>query len=104
MVELLILPDVSLLTLLALLRLIEDELLRTAIKVLLLQLFDAILCHLGFDVLAFALASIHVVLKHLHKVLHVFGVWLLVERFIVGFHVVVVDSYLPLVCSGYFYY
>ena len=62
LVELLILLDVRLLTLLALLRLIEDELLRTTIKVLLLQFVNTIFGHLSLDVLAFTLARVHVVL------------------------------------------
>ena len=65
LVELLVLLDVSLLALLTLLSLVEDELLQATIVVLLLELGDTVLGHLGLDVLALLLASDPVVLQHL---------------------------------------
>lgn len=65
LVELLILLNVSLLTLLALLGLVEDELLKATVVVLLLKLRNTVLGHLGLDVLALLLASDAVVLQHL---------------------------------------
>ena len=65
LVELLILLNVSLLALLALLGLVEDELLEATVVVLLLKLRNTVLGHLGLDVLALLLASDAVVLQHL---------------------------------------
>ena len=65
LVELLVLLDVCLLALLALLRLVEDELLVAAIVVLLLELRDPVLRHLGLNVLAFALTCVSVIFEDL---------------------------------------
>ena len=64
MIEFLILFDVGLLALLSLLRLVEDQLLEAAVVVLLLELGDPVLGHLGLDVLAFPLACVPVVLEN----------------------------------------
>ena len=65
LVELLILLDVSLLALLSLLGLVEDELIVTAVIVLLLELSNTILGHLGLNVLALALTGLSVLLEDL---------------------------------------
>ena len=65
LVELLILLNVSLLALLTLLSLVEDELLQATIVVLLLKLRDTVLSHLSLNVLALLLASDAVVFQHL---------------------------------------
>ena len=65
LVKLLVLLDVCLLALFTLLRLIEDELLVSAIVVLLLQLSNSILSHLGLNILSFALTCVSVILQHL---------------------------------------
>ena len=79
LVEFLVLLNVCLLTLLPLLRLIENEFLISAIVVLLLELGDSVLCHLSLDILAFALASVSMILKHLNKVLDIVRIWLLIK-------------------------
>ena len=65
LVEFLVLLDVRLLAFLALLCLVEDELLVAAIVVLLLELRDPVLRHLGLNVLAFALTCAPVIFEHL---------------------------------------
>jgi len=65
LVEFLVLLNMRLLTLLPLLRLIENEFLISAIVVLLFELGDSILSHLCLDILAFALTSVSMILKHL---------------------------------------
>ena len=65
LVEFLVLLDMCLLAFLALLRLVEDQLLVAAIVVLLLELRDPVLGHLGLNVLAFALACVPVIFEHL---------------------------------------
>ena len=79
LVEFLVLLNVRLLTLLPLLRLIENEFLISTIVVLLLELGDSVLCHLSLDILAFALASVSMILKHLNKVLDIVRIWLLIK-------------------------
>lgn len=65
LVEFLILLDVGLFALLALLGLIEDELLVPPIVVVLLELINPVLCHLGLNVLAFLFAGVTMVFEHL---------------------------------------
>ena len=65
LVELLVLLNVGLLTLFALLGLVEDKLLVPSIIILLLELSDTILGHLSLHVLAFALTGVSVVLENL---------------------------------------
>lgn len=109
LVEFLILLDVRLLTLLALLSLIEDKLLRTTIKVLLLQFFNTIFGHLSLDVLAFALTGDAVVFQdfavkvsedlpakrdenenlYLHEVLNVVSVRFLLVELLLAVSVVI---------------
>ena len=79
LVEFLVLLNVCLLTLLPLLRLIENEFLISTIVVLLLELGDSVLCHLSLDILAFALASVSMILKHFNKVLDIVRIWLLIK-------------------------
>ncbi len=106
LVELLVLLDVRLLALLPLLRLVEDELLKAAVVVLLLKFGDAVFGHFGLNVLAFPLAGVPMVLQdlavealekvsqfddnrrsYLHEVLDIVSVRLLVQSlFFVGFH------------------
>ena len=65
LVELLVLLDVGLLALLALLGLVEDQLLVAPVVVLLLQLRDPVLRHLRLHVLPLPLARVPVLLQHL---------------------------------------
>jgi len=65
LVEFLVLLDVGLLTLLALLRLVEDELLLTTLVVLQLEFSDPVFGHLGFDVLALDLTGVAVLFENL---------------------------------------
>lgn len=64
LVELLVLLDVSLFTLLSLLGLIEDQFTKAPIVVLLLEFSHSVFGHLCFDVLAFFLAGQSVILKN----------------------------------------
>ena len=57
LVEFLILLYMSLLALLSLLSLVEDELLITAVIVLLLEFLNSVLSHLGLNILSLTLAS-----------------------------------------------
>lgn len=82
LVELLVLLDVGLLTLLSLLRLVEDELLVTAVVVLKLELGDSVLGHLGLDVLLLGFASPSVVLENPDEILDVIGSRLLIESLV----------------------
>ena len=61
----------GLLTLLSLLRLIEDEFLVTSIVILKLQLGNTILCHFSLNVLGLLLTGSSMVLKHLDEVLDI---------------------------------
>jgi len=83
LVKLLVLLDVCLLALFTLLRLIEDELLVSAIVVLLLQLSNSILGHLGLNILSFALTCVSVILQHLNKVVDVVRIWFLIKSLLV---------------------
>lgn len=65
LIEFLVLLDVRLLALLPLLSLVKDELLVSAVVVLLLKLSDPVLRHLSLNVLAFALTGVPVILEHL---------------------------------------
>ena len=65
LVEFLVLLDVCLLALLSLLRLVEDQFLVSAIVVLLLELCDPVLRHLGLNILSFTLTCISVVFEDL---------------------------------------
>ena len=67
-VEFRVLLNVSLLTLLSLLSLVEDQLLEAAVIVLLLQLGNSVLSHLGFNILALTFAGLSVVLKNTAKI------------------------------------
>ena len=90
LVELLILLDVSLLALLSLLGLIEDELFVAAVVVLMLQLRDSILRHFCLHVLLLVLTGSSVILKDSDEVLDVVSCWLLVESL---FHVVTLHTF-----------
>jgi len=83
LVEFLVLLNVSLLALLSLLCLVENELLVSAVIVLLLKLNDSILGHLGLNILSFAFTRVSVILKYLNKVLDVVGIWLLIKSLLV---------------------
>ena len=65
LVELLVLLNVSLLALLSLLLLVEDELLVPPLVVLVPELGNPVLGHLGLDVLALLLTSLSVLLERL---------------------------------------
>ena len=65
LVEFLILLNMSLLALLSLLSLVEDELLIAAVIVLLLEFLNSVLGHLSLNILAFALASSSMLLEDL---------------------------------------
>jgi len=65
LVEFLVLLNVCLLALLSLLCLVENELLVSAVIVLLLKLNDSILGHLGLNILSFAFTRVSVILKYL---------------------------------------
>ena len=87
LVELLILLDVGLLTLFPLLCLIENQLTKAPIIILLLEFGNSILGHLSLDIFAFLFTSQSVILKdstiksdkiYLHEFLNVFFIWLLV--------------------------
>lgn len=65
LVEFLILLDVSLLALFSLLSLVEDELVVPAVIVLLLELGNTVLGHLGLHILALALAGLSVLFEDL---------------------------------------
>lgn len=94
LVELLILLDVSLLAFFALLGLVEDELLESAVIILLLELRNSVFGHLSLNILAFALAGVHMVLQHFNEVLNIVGVRLLVESLILGSVLHVYDDFL----------
>jgi hypothetical protein len=85
LVELLVLLNMSLLTLFSLLCLIENELFVTALVVLVLQFSNSVLSHLSLDVLLLLLASPSMVLKDSNEVLDVVSCWLLIESL---FHIV----------------
>jgi hypothetical protein len=65
LIEFLILLNMSLLALFSLLSLVEDELLITAIIVLLLELFNSVFGHLSLNILALTLASGSMLFKDL---------------------------------------
>ena len=65
LVEFLILLDVSLLALLSLLSLVEDKLIVPAVIVLLLELGNTVLGHLGLHILALALAGLSMLFEDL---------------------------------------
>ena len=65
LIEFLVLLDVGLFALFSLLGLVEDQLLVSTVVVLLLELRDPVLGHLGLDVLALTLTGVSVVFKHL---------------------------------------
>ena len=65
LVELLVLLDVSLLALLLLLGLVEDELLELLLVVLMLEFLQSLLSHLGLNVFALSLAIVSVLVKNL---------------------------------------
>ena len=69
LVEFLVLFDVCLLALFTLLRLIENELLVSAVIVLLLELSNSVLGHLGLNILSFAFTCVSVILQYLTLVL-----------------------------------
>ena len=68
LVEFLVLLNVSLLALLPLLSLVEHQLLQSAVIVLLLKLGNSVLGHLGFNILALALAGLSVIFEHSAKI------------------------------------
>ena len=65
LIELLVLLNMCLLALLTLLSLIENQLLVAAIIILLFELCDSILGHLGLNIFPFALTCVSVVFKYL---------------------------------------
>ena len=85
LVKFLVLLNMCLLTLLPLLSLIEDQLLVTAIVVLMLQLCDSVFGHLSLYVFLLMLTSSSMVFEHSNEVLDVISGWLLIKSL---FHVV----------------
>jgi len=85
LIELLVLLNMCLFTLLSLLSLVEDQLLVTAIVVLMLKLCDSVLGHLSLDIFLLMLTGSSVVLKDSNKVLNVISGWLLIKSL---FHVI----------------
>ena len=85
LIELLVLLNMCLFTLLSLLSLVEDQLLVTAIVVLMLKLCDSVLGHLRLDIFLLMLTGSSVVLKDSNKVLNVISGWLLIKSL---FHVI----------------
>lgn len=76
LVEFLVLLDVCLFALFALLCLVENELLVSAIVVLLLELRDSVLGHLGLHIFSLAFTRVPVILKYLTinlKTMLIFG-------------------------------
>ena len=65
LVELLVLLDVSLLTFLLLLGLVEDEVLKLLLVVLVLELLKSLLSHFGLNVFALGLTVVSVLVKNL---------------------------------------
>lgn len=65
LVELLVLLDMSLLALLLLLGLVEDQLLKLLLVVLMLELLQSLLSHLGLNVFALSLAIVSMLIKNL---------------------------------------
>lgn len=65
LVELVVLLDVSVLTLLSLLCLLEDELVQLSLIVLVLKLSNSVFGHFSFNILAFNFTSVSVFLKDL---------------------------------------
>jgi len=82
LVELLVLLDMSLLALLLLLGLVEDQFLKFLLIILLFELLKPLLSHLGFDILALGLTVVSMLVQYLHVFLDVFCVWLLVHSVI----------------------
>ena len=65
LIEFLVLLNMGLLALLSLLSLVEDELLITAVIVLLLEFLNSVLSHLGLNILALTLAGGSMLFEHL---------------------------------------
>ena len=65
LVELLVLLDVSLFALLLLLGLVEDQLLKLLLVVLMLELLQSLLSHLGLNVFALSLTVVSVLVQNL---------------------------------------
>jgi hypothetical protein len=87
LVEFLVLLDMRLLALLTLLSLVENELLISAIVVLLLELDDTVLGHLGLNIFTFALTCVSVIFEDLNEILNIVRIWLLIESLLLTHHI-----------------
>jgi apolipoprotein N-acyltransferase len=65
LVELLVLLDMGLLALLLLLGLVENQFLEFLLIILLFELLKPLLCHLGFNILAFGLTVVSMLVQYL---------------------------------------
>lgn len=82
LIELLVLLNMCLFTLLSLLSLVENQLLVTAIVVLMLKLCNSVLGHLSLHIFLLMLTGSSVVFKNSNKVLDVISGWLLIKSLI----------------------
>ena len=82
LIELLVLLNMCLFTLLSLLSLVENQLLVTAIIVLMLKLCNSVLGHLSLHIFLLMLTGSSVVFKNSNKVLDVISGWLLIKSLI----------------------
>jgi hypothetical protein len=81
LVELLVLLDMSLLALLLLLGLVEDQFLKFLLIILLFELLKPLLSHLGFDILALGLTVVSMLVQYLP--IRRYKKWLHIYEFLV---------------------